>query len=235
MTARTARLALVLALASAPLLARAADPVAPATEDQKTVYAIGYSSAQNLERLALRPEEIEIFLGAVRDGLAGKEAPVDVETYASKVQAFAQSRAAAASAGEKTAATEFLAKEAAAPGATKAASGLVKRVVKEGSGAVPTATDTVKVHYHGTLRDGTVFDSSVDRGEPAEFPLGGVIPGWTEALQLMRPGEEFRLVIPPELAYGADGAGAMIGPNEVLVFKVELRSFTRPDGTTVKS
>jgi FKBP-type peptidyl-prolyl cis-trans isomerase FkpA/FKBP-type peptidyl-prolyl cis-trans isomerase FklB len=222
MTARTARLALVLALASAPLLARAADPVAPATEDQKTVYAIGYSSAQNLERLALRPEEIEIFLGAVRDGLAGKEAPVDVETYASKVQAFAQSRAAAASAGEKTAATEFLAKEAAAPGATKAASGLVKRVVKEGSGAVPTATDTVKVHYHGTLRDGTVFDSSVDRGEPAEFPLNRVIPCWTEAVQTMKVGEKAHITCPPEIAYGDRGFPPKIPGGAALAFDVEL-------------
>jgi FKBP-type peptidyl-prolyl cis-trans isomerase len=142
----------------------------------------------------------------------------------------AQEAAAAAS-------KAFLEANKAKAGVVTTESGLQYEKVRAlaGDGPRPTPADTVVADYEGTLADGTKFDSSYDRGEPAEFPLGGVIPGWTEALQLMRPGEEFRLVIPPELAYGADGAGAMIGPNEVLVFKVELRSFTRPDGTTVKS
>ena len=92
----------------------------------------------------------------------------------------------------------------------------------EGKGAKPTADDTVEVHYHGTLLDGTVFDSSYQRGETVSFPVGGVIPGWTEALQLMPVGSKWKLFIPPELAYGAGGAGQMIGPNSALVFDVEL-------------
>ena len=101
-------------------------------------------------------------------------------------------------------------------------SGLQYEVLAEGSGATPGATDTVVVHYHGTLVDGTVFDSSVERGEPASFPVNGVIAGWTEALQLMQEGDKWRLTIPPELAYGERGAGEQIGPNATLTFEVEL-------------
>lgn len=101
-------------------------------------------------------------------------------------------------------------------------SGLQYEVLAEGSGATPGATDTVVVHYHGTLVDGTVFDSSVERGEPASFPVNGVIGGWTEALQLMQEGDKWLLTIPPELAYGERGAGEQIGPNATLIFEVEL-------------
>jgi FKBP-type peptidyl-prolyl cis-trans isomerase FklB len=93
---------------------------------------------------------------------------------------------------------------------------------------MPKATDTVKVHYHGTLIDGTVFDSSVDRGEPVSFPVGGVIPGWTEALQLMKVGDKFQLYIPSKLAYGENGAGGKIGPNSTLIFDVELLGIEKP-------
>ena len=227
MTRRLSRLALALALLSAAPAARAADPTL-STEDQKTVYAIGYSSAKGLARLAMKPEEVEIFLAAIRDGLSGKAAPIDVETYTEKVQAFAQARAAEASKGEKTAGAEFLAKEAAAPGATKTASGLVKRVVKEGSGASPAATDTVKVHYHGTLRDGTVFDSSVERGEPAEFPLNRVIPCWTEAVQTMKVGEKAHITCPAEIAYGDRGFPPKIPGGAALAFDVELIEIAKP-------
>ncbi len=102
------------------------------------------------------------------------------------------------------------------------ASGLQYRVLKEGTGPKPTATQTVSVHYRGTLIDGTEFDSSIKRGQPAEFPVNGVIKGWTEALQMMPVGSKWELVIPPELAYGSHGAGSSIGPNAVLVFEVEL-------------
>ena len=102
------------------------------------------------------------------------------------------------------------------------ASGLQYEILKQGTGAKPTATSTVKVHYHGTTPDGRVFDSSVERGTPATFGVSQVIPGWTEALQLMSVGDKWRLVIPSELAYGARGSGAKIGPNSTLVFEVEL-------------
>ena len=107
-------------------------------------------------------------------------------------------------------------------GMTTTASGLKYGVVTEGSGESPKATDTVRVHYRGTLLDGTEFDSSYSRGEPIEFPLDRVIPGWTEGVQLMTPGAKFRFVIPPELAYGEAGAPPVIGPNATLVFEVEL-------------
>jgi FKBP-type peptidyl-prolyl cis-trans isomerase len=103
-------------------------------------------------------------------------------------------------------------------------SGLQYKVIKSGTGRSPKATDTVKVHYNGTLTDGTVFDSSVQRGEPATFPVNQVIPGWTEALQLMKEGDKWQLYIPSKLAYGEQGAGGKIGPNSALIFDVELLS-----------
>ena len=115
-----------------------------------------------------------------------------------------------------------MAENAARPEVTTTASGLQYEVLTEGSGPKPQATDTVVTHYHGTLTDGTVFDSSVERGSPASFPVNRVIPGWTEALQMMGVGSEWRLVVPPELAYGERGAGAAIPPNATLVFEVEL-------------
>lgn len=108
------------------------------------------------------------------------------------------------------------------PKMTTTASGLQYSVLKEGEGSSPTPTDRVTVHYHGTLQDGTVFDSSVDRDEPATFPVNGVIAGWIEGLQLMKVGSKYKFIIPPDLAYGERGAGGVIGPNETLVFEVEL-------------
>ena len=107
------------------------------------------------------------------------------------------------------------------------ASGLQYKVLKSGNGNTPKATDTVKTHYHGTLIDGTVFDSSVARGQPATFPVNGVIPGWTEALQLMKEGDKWQLFIPAKLAYGDRGAGDKIGPNATLIFEVELLSIEK--------
>jgi FKBP-type peptidyl-prolyl cis-trans isomerase len=117
---------------------------------------------------------------------------------------------------------KFLEENKKKKGVTVTASGLQYEVVKQGNGATPKATDTVKVHYKGTLLDGTEFDSSYKRGQPASFPVNGVIKGWTEALQLMKVGDTFKLVIPADLAYGERGAGGMIGPNATLVFEVEL-------------
>jgi len=118
----------------------------------------------------------------------------------------------------------FMASNASKAGVVTTASGLQYTILTEGRGAKPLATDTVTVHYHGTLIDGTVFDSSVDRGRPASFPVTGVIPGWVEALQMMRVGSKWELYIPPELAYGERGAGRTIGPNTALIFQVELIS-----------
>ena len=113
----------------------------------------------------------------------------------------------------------FLAANAKKEGVKTLPSGLQYKVLKSGSGKTPKATDTVKTHYHGTLIDGTVFDSSVERGEPVEFPVNGVIPGWTEALQLMKEGDKWQLFVPAKLAYGERGAGGKIGPNSTLIFE----------------
>jgi FKBP-type peptidyl-prolyl cis-trans isomerase FklB len=122
---------------------------------------------------------------------------------------------------------EFLEKNGKREGVTTTVSGLQYEVMKMGSGDKPKETDEVTVHYHGTLTDGKVFDSSVERGEPATFPLNGVIKGWTEALQLMPIGSKFKIFLPSDLAYGAQGAGEMIGPNETLVFEVELLKISK--------
>jgi len=116
----------------------------------------------------------------------------------------------------------YMAENAARPGVVTTESGLQYEVLVEGTGPKPQATDTVVTHYHGTLTDGTVFDSSVERGSPASFPVNRVIAGWTEALQMMGVGAKWRLVVPPELAYGERGAGGAIPPNATLVFEVEL-------------
>jgi FKBP-type peptidyl-prolyl cis-trans isomerase FkpA len=217
----------ILGLAAAIVLVAAASPVRSAeptlsTDDQKTVYAMGYSLAGSLDRFALSSEEIDILIAGLKDGTSGTAAKVPIDQYATKISSFGQTRSAAAAQVEKKSADEFLAKEAAAPGATKTSSGLVKRVIKEGSGATPKADDTVKVHYHGTLRDGTVFDSSVERNEPAEFPLNRVIPCWTEAVQTMKVGEKAHITCPSDIAYGDRGFPPKIKGGAALAFDVEL-------------
>ena len=131
---------------------------------------------------------------------------------------------ASASAENTKKGADYLAANAKKDGVKTTASGLQYKVMKAGpdGGKSPKATDTVKVHYHGTLIDGTVFDSSVQRGEPISFPLNGVIPGWTEGVQLMKVGDKFQFTIPSALAYGEQGAGGAIGPNSTLIFEVEL-------------
>lgn len=219
--AESAPFALVVALVLGAPLARAADPKLE-TDDQKTFYTMGYTLKGSLDRFAIRPDEVEVLIAGLRDAVAGTPSKVDEKVYGPKIAQLGQARAAQVAETEKTASAEFLAKEAAAPGATKSTTGLVKRVVKEGSGASPTASDTVKVHYHGTLRDGSVFDSSVDRGEPVEFPLDRVIPCWTEAVQTMKVGEKAHITCPSEIAYGDRGAPPHIKGGAALAFDVEL-------------
>jgi FKBP-type peptidyl-prolyl cis-trans isomerase FkpA len=149
------------------------------------------------------------------DGALGKTPKVDVQAYIPKLRELQSTRIAAA-------AKTTLDKAAAEPGAQRLESGLIIKTVNEGTGPAPKATDTVKVHYHGTLPNGKVFDSSVDRGEPATFPLNGVIPCWTEGVQLMKVGGKSRLVCPAAIAYGDRGAPPDIGPGATLVFDVEL-------------
>lgn len=194
----------------------------PETEDEKTLYALGMILARDLGPLNLSMEELEMVSAGLTDAALGKEGQVDMPTYGPKVQALAQARVAAAASSEKTAADDFVQKMAATDGAEQTDSGLVFVVLEEGTGASPAVTDTVTVHYHGTLRDGSVFDSSKDRGEPATFPLNGVIPCWTEGVQKMKVGGTYRLVCPAAIAYGDRGAGTKVKPGAALNFEVEL-------------
>ena len=160
--------------------------------------------------------------GRPLDGVLGKPAQVDLRAYGPKLQELQRSRGAAAAAQEKKAGEAVLAKAAGEKGASKTPAGAVVIPLRPGTGASPSASDKVKVHYHGTLTDGTVFDSSVQRGEPITFPLDGVIRCWTEGVQQMKVGGKARLVCPSDTAYGDRGAPPRIKPGATLVFEVEL-------------
>ena len=200
--------------------APAAAPGALTTEDQKIVYAVGLSMAQQLSQLGLSRAELEIVKQALTDSAAGKPAE-DLNTWGPKINTFAQTRITRAAAAEKTKAKAFLDAAAAEPGATRAPSGMVYRELAAGSGASPKATDKVRVNYRGTLTNGTEFDSSYKRNAPAEFPLNGVIPCWTEGVQKMKVGGKSKLVCPAEIAYGDQGRPS-IPPGATLVFEIEL-------------
>jgi FKBP-type peptidyl-prolyl cis-trans isomerase FkpA len=225
---RLAPTVLTLALALGPAAALAQNPQpAPAPtppptgeEAEKTVYAVGLMLWRNLERLDLTPAELEIVKRALSDAAAGK-AEVKIEDYLPRVDALARDRMTKRTEAEKAKSKAYLERAAAEPGAVKTESGLVYFEQKAGSGESPTATDTVKVHYTGTLVDGTEFDSSRSRGEPAEFPLGGVIKCWTEGLQRMKPGGVAKLVCPSDIAYGDRGRPKIPG-GAALIFEVEL-------------
>jgi FKBP-type peptidyl-prolyl cis-trans isomerase FkpA/FKBP-type peptidyl-prolyl cis-trans isomerase FklB len=201
--------------------ALAADPELT-TDEQKTLYALGLFVSQNLASFNLTPAELDLVTAGMVDGVLHRDKKVDLQAYAPKIQELHTARAGAAAAAEKQAGQAFVQKAAAEPGAKKTASGLIITTIKEGTGPSPTATDKVKVHYQGTLTDGTVFDSSIQRNSPVTFPLNGVIPCWTEALQLMKVGGKSRLVCPSNLAYGDRGAPPKIKPGATLVFEVEL-------------
>ena len=192
------------------------------TENDKTFYAIGALVSQKLESFQLTPQELEFVTRGLADGVSKKPLQVELDKYGPKVDELHQSRQAAAGKREAEAGVAYLAKAAAEPGAKKTASGLVIKEIKAGTGASPKATDQVKVHYQGTLTDGKVFDSSIQRNEPATFPLNGVIPCWTEGLQLMKVGGKSRLVCPADIAYGERGSPPVIRPGATLVFEVEL-------------
>lgn len=194
----------------------------PTTDDQKTLYALGLAVSQSLGPFNLSESELELVKAGLTDGILKRQKKVDLQTFGPKIQQLQQARAGAVAESEKKAGAAFLAKAASEPGATKTESGAIVTTIKPGKGASPKATDTVKVHYHGTLLDGTVFDSSVQRNEPATFPLGQVIKCWTEGVQQMKVGGKSRLVCPSALAYGDRGAPPQIKPGATLVFEVEL-------------
>jgi FKBP-type peptidyl-prolyl cis-trans isomerase FkpA len=201
--------------------AKPAKPVEPTTEDQKTVYALGLLLSQSVKTFELTPDELALVQKGIADGVSKTPPTLNAEEYIPKVQALQQARLTAAG-------TAYLDKAAKEPGVTKTASGMLIKQTKEGTGASPTASDQVKVHYEGRLIDGKVFDSSIQRGEPAEFPLNGVIPCWTEGVQTMKVGGKAQLTCPASLAYGPNGHPPAIPPQATLVFDVELLDIVKP-------
>jgi FKBP-type peptidyl-prolyl cis-trans isomerase FklB len=190
----------------------------PSDDLDAASYIIGYSQAESIITQSDGLVSMDAFMQGATDAVAGEASQVSLDQQDLYMSALSK----ALTDKENASGENFRAENSARPEVTTLASGLQYEVLVAGTGAKPSAQDTVVTHYHGTLTDGTVFDSSVDRGSPASFPVNKVIPGWTEALQLMGVGAKWRLVIPPELAYGERGAGASIPPNSTLVFEVEL-------------
>ena len=191
------------------------------TEDDKIFYSIGMMAGMGITEFNLAETEFEWVVRGFADAALGQETLANPEDHMLAIQEVYTARVARANAAESTASAEFLEREAAVEGAVQSESGMIMQVLVVGEGAQPEPTDQVKVHYHGTLRDGTVFDSSVDRGTPAEFPLDRVIPCWTEAVTQMKVGGKSRIVCPASIAYGSRGMGSIPG-DAALVFEVEL-------------
>jgi len=189
---------------------------------EKVSYALGLSLGNNLKNSGIDTLDYAKLAKGIQDVLEQKTPEMDVQEAQAIISEFFQELQEKASEATIKAGKEFLSENAKREGVVTLPSGLQYEIMTAGNGQTPAASDKVKVHYHGTLIDGTVFDSSVRRGEPATFGVTQVISGWVEALQLMPVGSKWKLYIPSNLAYGAQGAGQQIGPHTTLVFEVEL-------------
>lgn len=225
-------LASALMLATGSALAAEKSSVNLSNEDAKVGYSIGFKSGKTLNQ-RLKTLDVDAFVAGFRDAYADKAGALTEEQIQATLTAFEQKLMEQAKADYMKAqeennrkATAFLTENGQKADVKTTASGLQYKVLTEGTGAKPKTTDTVKVHYEGRLIDGSIFDSSVKRGEPVSFPLNQVISGWTEGLQLMSVGSKYQFTIPPTLGYGSDGNGP-IPPNSVLVFDVELLSIEK--------
>ena len=210
--------------------AKTAAPLTLKTQKEKFSYALGMKMGANLHKQSV-PVDAAIFSRGMRDGLTGgktlltdEEAQAAITAVQKEFQQKQQEKMQQAAESNKKEGQDFLAANKGKPGVVTLPSGLQYKVEKEGTGPKPTASDSVVCNYRGTLINGTEFDSSYKRGQPATFPVSGVIKGWTEALQLMPVGSKWQLFVPSDLAYGDHGAGADIGPGATLMFEVEVLS-----------
>lgn len=192
------------------------------TQVEKFSYAIGLSLASNLLQSQIKTVELEALFEAITDVMEGKQPKIAPHEANKIIEEYFNNMQANRGAANSKEGNAFLTRNRLEEGVIELQSGLQYKILHEGSGPKPKSNDKVRCHYHGTLIDGTVFDSSVQRNQPAEFPVNGVIKGWIEALQLMPVGSKWRLFIPADLAYGDHGAGGAIGPNATLIFDVEL-------------
>lgn len=204
------------------------------TSEQRLSYGIAYGLGARMAADAV-PLDVDAFTVGLRDAMEGgeprmtqEEIQAEMQAYQEKAQAEQQAAQAAAGEANMKASTAFLTENATREEVVTTDSGLQYEVLEAGEGPTPGPNDTVEVHYRGTLVDGTEFDSSYSRGESVKFGVGQVISGWTEALQLMPVGSKYKLYIPSDLAYGAGGAGQVIGPNSALIFEVELLGIEEP-------
>lgn len=200
----------------------------PKTDEDKAFYSMGVMFGTRLKELSLTDNELNLLVKGLRDSAEGKNPEVDPSQFQLKMQEVFRSRMTKIADENKKKGADFLENFVKKEGATKTASGMAYKILQEGAGNPPGATDNVEVHYHGTLLDGTVFDSSKERGKTVSFPLDRVIKGWTEGLQLVKPGGKIKLVIPPELAYGEHGAPPKIPGGATLIFEVELFKVSPP-------
>jgi FKBP-type peptidyl-prolyl cis-trans isomerase len=208
--------------------AGAAEKLVLKTDKDKTSYSMGVDMARTFKRLGI-DLDVDVFAQAMKDELAGKKLLMSdadmkkqMDTLQAKIKEKQMEAVKATAEENKKAGEAFLAENKTKKGVVTLPSGLQYKILKEGTGKKPTANDTVECNYRGTLINGTEFDSSYKRGKPATFKVSGVIAGWKEALQLMPVGSKWELFIPPNLAYGAQGAPPLIGPNATLIFEVEL-------------